>query len=168
MKTLEDLFLNELADMYDAEHRILKALPKMAKAATCSELKKAFQSHLEESGMHVKMLGQIFESLGKPAKGKKCEAIVGLLKEGDELVAEFKGTPALDAALIAAAQKVEHYEIASHGCLHQWAETLGHQTACDLLGQILKEEKGANDALNELAHTSVNAKAMGEPVGAEA
>lgn len=160
--------MNELADIYDAENRLLKALPKMAKAANCSELKAAFEEHLQDTEGHVSKLDMVFESLGQEAKGKKCEAIVGLLKEGEELAETFKDTPALDTALIAAAQKVEHYEIASYGCLLQWAETLAHQTAVDLLGEILEEEKASNEALNELAHESVNQEALGEVETAEA
>ena len=165
MKTLIDLFQDELADMYDAEHRIIKALPKMAKAATCPDLKKAIQSHLKETEGQVRKLDQVFKSLGLKAKGKTCEATVGLLKEGDEIAAEFKGSPAINAALIAAAQKVEHYEIASYGCLHEWAGLLGNQKAAGLLKQILEEEKGANESLNELAHSSLNQEALAEANG---
>jgi ferritin-like metal-binding protein YciE len=161
MKTLEDLFLDELADMYDAEHRIVKALPKMAKAATCPDLKAAFQSHLKETEGHVKKLEQVFQAFDKKAKGKTCEATVGLLEEGDEIAAEFKGSPAINAALIAAAQKVEHYEMASYGCLHEWAGLLDNQKAAGLMKQILDEEKGANESLNELAHASLNQEALG-------
>jgi ferritin-like metal-binding protein YciE len=165
MKTLRNLFLDELADMYDAERRILKALPKMAKAATCPDLKKAIQSHLKETEGQVRKLDQVFKSFGVKAKGKTCEATAGLLKEGDEIAAEFKGSPAINAALISAAQKVEHYEIASYGCLHEWAELLGNSEAAGLLRQILEEEKGANESLNELAHSSLNQEALGESNG---
>jgi ferritin-like metal-binding protein YciE len=165
MKTLKDLFLDELADMYDAERRIIKALPKLAKAATCPDLKKAIQSHLKETEGHAKKLEQVFQSCGKKAKGKTCEATVGLLKEADEIAAEFKGSPALNAALIAVAQKVEHYEIASYGCLLEWAELLDNQKAAGLLQQILDQEKHANEALNELAHSSLNEEALGESNG---
>jgi ferritin-like metal-binding protein YciE len=165
MKTLKDLFLDELADMYDAERRIIKALPKMAKAATCTDLKQAFQSHLKETEGHAKKLEQVFQSFDKKAKGKTCQATVGLLKEADEIAAEFKGSPALNAALIAAAQKVEHYEIASYGCLHEWAEVLGNQKAAGLLKQILVQEKNANESLNELAHDALNQAALGESNG---
>lgn len=161
-KTLADLFLDELADMYDAERRITKALPKLTKAATCPDLKAAFQSHLKETEGHVKKLEQVFQSFGKKAKGKTCEATVGLLKEGDELAAEYKGSPALNAALVGAAQKVEHYEIVSYGCLHEWAERLGNSKAAGLLKQILEEEKKTNESLNELAHSSLNEEALDE------
>lgn len=165
MKTLKDLFLDELADMYDAERRILKALPKLAKAATCPDLKQAFQSHLKETEGHARKLEQVFQCFNQRAKGKTCEATVGLLKEGDEIAAEFKGSPAINAALIAAAQKVEHYEMASYGCLYEWAEVLGNQKAAGLLKQILDQEKHANESLNELAHASLNEEALGESNG---
>ena len=162
MKTLRELFLDELADMYDAEHRLIKALPKMAKAATSDDLKKAFQSHLNETQGHVTKLKQVFRSLGEQAKGKKCEATVGLLEEGDEIAAEFKGSPAINAALIAAAQKVEHYEIASYGCLHEWAGLLGNERAAGLLEEILAEEKAADEKLTGLARASSNEEALDE------
>jgi ferritin-like metal-binding protein YciE len=162
MKTLKDLFVNELADIYDAERRITKALPKMAKAATFPDLRKAILSHLKETEGHVKKLDQVFKSFGMKAKGKTCEATVGLLNEADQIAREFKGSSAINAALISAAQKVEHYEIASYGCLHEWAELLGNKTAAHLLKQILDQEKSANESLNELAHSSVNQVALGE------
>ncbi len=162
MKTLNDLFLDELADIYDAERRIAKALPKLARAATCPDLKAAFQSHLKETEGHAKKLEQVFQCFGKKAKGKTCEATVGLLKEGESIAAEFKGSPALNAALVGAAQKVEHYEMASYGCLHEWAEQLENPKAASLLKQILEEEKCANESLNELAHDSLNQEALGE------
>jgi ferritin-like metal-binding protein YciE len=162
MKTLKDLFLDELADMYDAERRIVKALPKMAKAATSAELKNAIQSHLKETQGHVKKLEQVFQSFDEKAKGQTCEATVGLLEEGDEIAADFKGSPAINAALISAAQKVEHYEMASYGCLHEWAGLLGNNEAAGLLEQILEEEKAANESLTELARASSNEEALGE------
>jgi ferritin-like metal-binding protein YciE len=162
MKTLKDLFLNELADMYDAERRIIKAFPKMARAATCDNLKKAIQSHQKETEGHAKKLEQVFQSFGVKAKGQTCEATVGLLEEGDEIAAEFKGSPAINAALISAAQKVEHYEMASYGCLLEWAELLGNKEAAGLLQQILDEEKATNESLTELARDSSNEEALGE------
>jgi len=162
MKTLKDLFMDELADMYDAERRIVKALPKMAKAATSDELNGAFLSHLEETKGHVTKLEQVFECFDEKAKGKTCEATKGLLAEGDEIAAEFKGSPAINAALISAAQKVEHYEMASYGCLHEWAGLLGNKKAARLLKEILDQEKAANQALNELALASSNEEALGE------
>jgi ferritin-like metal-binding protein YciE len=163
MKTLKDLFLGELADMYDAERRIVKALPKMAKAATCPDLKAAIQSHLKETEGHVTKLEQVFQSFDEKAKGKTCEATVGLLAEGDEIAAEFKGSPAINAALISAAQKVEHYEMASYGCLHEWAALLGNKQAARLLEEILNEEKAANEKLTELARASSNEEALNQP-----
>jgi len=162
MKTLEELFKDELADMYDAERRISKALPKLAKAATCPDLKKAFQKHLKETNGHVKKLEQVFHTCDLKPRGKTCEATVGLLKEGDEIAADFKGSPALNAALIAAAQKVEHYEMATYGCLHTWAQQLGNRKASGLLKQILEEEKEADNFLNELALSYLNQAALGE------
>jgi ferritin-like metal-binding protein YciE len=167
MNTLQDLFLDEVADMYDAERRIVKALPKMAKAATCDKLKKAILSHLKETEGHVKKLEQVFRSCDKKPKGKTCKATVGLLEEGDEIAADFKGSPAINAALISAAQKVEHYETASYGCLLEWAGLLGNQKASDLLEEILGEEKAANEKLTELARSGSNQEALGESCEAE-
>src|ERR1035437_5518444 len=164
MKTLKRLFLGELADIYDAEHQLVKALPKMAKAATCTHLQKAILSHLEETKGHVKKVEQVFECFDKKARGKTCEATKGLLKEGDEIAADFKGSPAINAALISAAQKVEHYEMASYGCLHEWAGILGNQEAADLLEAILNEEKAANESLTELARERSNQEALGESI----
>lgn len=163
-KMLEDLFMDELADMYDAEHRLVKALPKMAKAATSDDLKEAFLSHLKETESQVTRLEKVFQMFGEKAKGKTCEAMVGLLKEGDEIAEEFGGSPANDAALIAAAQKVEHYETASYGCLHEWAELLGNEKAAAVLQEILEEEKAANEKLSELAHSRSNEEALGESI----
>ena len=162
MKTLNDLFLDELADMYDAERRIVKALPKMAKAAKSEKLKEAILSHLEETKGHVEKLERVFACFDEKAKAKTCEATVGLLEEGDEIAAEFKGSPAIDAALISAAQKVEHYEMASYGCLHEWAGVLGNEEAAGLLQEILEEEEGADETLTELARGSCNEEALGE------
>jgi ferritin-like metal-binding protein YciE len=162
MKTLKDLFLGELADMYDAEHRIIKALPKMAKATTCTHLRDAFLSHLKETEGQVKKLEQVFRSFDEKAKGKTCEATVGLLKEGDEIASDFKDSAAINAALISAGQKVEHYEMASYGCLHEWARLLGNDEAAGLLEEILDEEKAANASLNDLALTRSNEEALGD------
>lgn len=162
MKTLNDLFLDELADMYDAEQRIVKALPKMVKAATCPNLKKAIQDHLKQTEGHVKKVEQVFQSFGEKARGQTCEATVGLLEEGDEIAKEFKGSPAINAALISAAQKVEHYEIASYGCLHEWAGLLGNEKAADLLQEILDEEKAADHSLTGLARAGNNDEALAE------
>lgn len=149
--------------MYDAEQRIVRALPKLAKAATSPDLKSAIAAHLKETQGHVTKLEKVFRSIGEKAKGKKCEATVGLLKEGDEIAAEFKGSPAINAALISAAQKVEHYEMASYGCLHEWAGLLGHSTAAGLLEEILGEEKAANEKLTEVARAGSNIQANAGP-----
>lgn len=161
MNTLKTLFLDELADIYDAEQRLVRALPKMAKAATCDHLKQAIQAHLKETEGHVTTLEKVFKTFGEKAKGKKCEATVGLLEEADEIAADFKGSPAINAALICAAQKVEHYEVASYGCLHEWAEALGNPKAAAMLEGILDEEKAADQALTELARSRSNAEALG-------
>jgi ferritin-like metal-binding protein YciE len=161
MKTLKDLFMAELADMYDAEHRIAKALPKLAKSAASDDLKEAFMSHLKETEGHVTKLEKVFQAFGEPAKGKKCEATVGLLEEGNEIATDFAGSPAIDAALISAAQKVEHYEMASYGCLREWAGLLGQDKAATLLGEILEEEEAANAKLTELAEGGSNEEALG-------
>jgi ferritin-like metal-binding protein YciE len=160
MKTLQDLFLDELADMYDSEHRLTKALPKLAKTAVNPDLKAAFEDHLIETNGHIDRLDEVFAAFGVRPKTKKCEAIVGLLKEGDEIASENEGEATLDAALISAAQKVEHYEIASYGCLREWAELLGNAAAADLLEQTLGEEKGADEALTRLAQTQSNCGAQ--------
>lgn len=162
MKSLQDLFLDELADIYDAEHQLVKALPKMAAAATCTHLKKAILSHLEATKGHVKKVAQVFECFDEKARSKTCEATKGLLKEGDEIAARFKDSPAINAALISAAQKVEHYEMASYGCLHEWAGILGNQEAADLLDEILDEERAANESLTDLARERSNEEALGE------
>jgi len=159
MKTLKVLFLDELADMYDAEQRISRALPKIAKAATSTELQKVIRSHLKETEGHVKKLEQVFQCFGEKAKGKKCEATVGLLEEGEEIASEFKGSPAINAALISAVQKVEHYEIATYGCLREWAALLANETATDLLQEILDEEKTADQSLTRLARSRSNDEA---------
>ena len=161
-KTLKDLFMSELEDMYDAEHRIVKALPKLARAATCEHLKEAFLAHLKETEGHVTKLEKVFQMFGETAKGKRCEATVGLLAEGDEIAEEFAGSPAINAALISAAQKVEHYETASYGCLHEWATLLGNVKAAAVLQNILEEEKFANETLTALAETRSNEEALGE------
>jgi ferritin-like metal-binding protein YciE len=162
MKTLQDLFIDELADMYDAEHRLMKALPKLAKAATHQELREAIQSHLQETEGHASKLEEVFAAFGAKAKAKKCEAIVGLLEESDDIASENKGSPTINAALISAAQKVEHYEIASYGTLHEWAKLLGNNPAASLLEEILDEEKTADQELTKLARTRCNESATEE------
>ena len=162
MKTLKDLFLNQLADMYDAERRIVKALPKMATAATCDKLRKAIQFHLKETQGHVTKLEQVFQLFDVKAKGQTCKATVGLLEEGDEIAADFKGSPTINAALISAAQKVEHHEMAAYGCLHEWAGLLGNKEAAGLLQEILDQEKAANESLTAQARASSNEEALEE------
>lgn len=150
-KTLEDLFIDTLKDIYYAEKRILKALPKMAKAAESPKLKKGFEKHLAQTEGQVERLEQVFEICGQPARGKKCEAIEGIVAEGDEIMKSFKGTDALDAGLISAAQAVEHYEIARYGTLKRWAEMLGMRNAVALLDRTLKEESQTDELLSSIA-----------------
>ncbi len=161
-KILKDLFLDELADMYDAEHRIVQAIPKLARAATSPDLKTALEAHLHETEGQVVKLEKVFELFDEKAKGKPCEAMQGLLKEGDEIAATFKGSPAINAALISAGQKVEHYEMASYGCLREWAVLLGNEKAAGLLQEILDQEKAANATLSRLAQDGCNDEALGE------
>jgi ferritin-like metal-binding protein YciE len=158
-KTLEDLFLETLKDIYWAEKKILTALPKMAKAAQSGELRKAFEKHQRETEGQVGRLEQVFKLIGQAPKGKKCEAIEGLIEEGKEVMKDFKGSDALDAGLLCAAQAVEHYEIARYGTLATWAAQLGMAEAKRLLGATLDEEEKTDAALSELAETSINRKA---------
>jgi ferritin-like metal-binding protein YciE len=155
-KTLQDLFLDTLKDIYYAENKILKALPKMAKAAQGSELQAAFKKHLRETEGQVKRLEQVFDEIDETAKGKKCPAIDGLIKEGDEVAKDYKGSPAIDAGLLAAAQAVEHYEIARYGTLKTWAEELGLGGAVGLIDETLLQEKNTDAALSKIAEGSVN------------
>lgn len=159
MNQLTELFLDELADILYAENLLVKALPKMAKAAQNQKLKAAFESHLEETKQHVNRLTQVFRIFDEPAKPKKCEAMVGLLKEGKNVMEEFKGSAALDAALICAAQKVEHYEIATYGCLCTWAQVLGKTEALNLLKQTINQEENADKKLTMIAEECSNATA---------
>jgi len=162
MRTLIHLFLDELADRYDAEKRLVIAMPKMIKAATCTHLQKLIQSHLKETERHVKTLEKVFRSFGEKPRLNKCEATIGLLKEGDEVASDNKGWPVLNAALISVVQKLEHYEIATYGCLRGWARLLGNTEAAALLQQILVEEQAANHALSELARSRSNNEALGK------
>ncbi len=155
-KKLNDLFLDTLKDIYFAEKQILKALPKMAKAAHSDKLRAAFEKHHDETEGQIERLEQVFELLDKPARGKTCEAIQGILDEGKEIMDEYKGTEALDAGLVSAAQAVEHYEIARYGTLKQWAQQLGMKDAARLLDQTLQEEKKTDEALTSLAEGVVN------------
>ena len=161
-KGLEDLFLATLKDVYYAEKQILRALPKMAKAADSEELRQAFQTHRDETEGQVARLEQVFEMLGKPARGKPCEAIQGIIEEGKEVMEDFKGSDALDAGLVAGAQAVEHYEISRYGTLCAWAEELGLEDAVSLLQETLDEEGQTDKALTELAESALNARAEAE------
>ena len=158
-KTLEDLFHDTLKDIYYAERKILKALPKMQRAAQSEELKTAFDKHKQETEGHVERLQQVFEILGKRAQGKTCDAIEGIISEGEEIIDEFKGTSALDAGLISSAQAVEHYEITRYGTLKRWATELGLADAAKLLYATLQEESKTDSDLTKLADSSVNDRA---------
>jgi len=158
-KQLNDLFLDTLKDIYFAERQILKNLPKMAKAAQSEELKAAFTKHREETEGQIERLQQIFEMLGKRAQGKPCDAINGIIAEGEEIIEEYKGSDALDAGLLADGQAVEHYEMARYGTLKNWANQLGMKDAANLLDQTLQEEKKTDALLTKLADAAVNRKA---------
>ena len=159
-KTLQDLFHDTLKDIYFAEKKILSALPKMAKAANSDELRAAFEKHEGETEGQVDRLEQVFEILGETARGKTCDAIMGLIEEGQEIMQDYKGTPALDAGLLAAAQAVEHYEISRYGTLKTWAGELGLDKAVKLLDATLAEEKKTDQAFSQLAETLVNQEAQ--------
>jgi len=158
LKSLEDLFLYELKDLFSAENQLVKALPKMAKAATNEELKAGFEEHLEQTKEHVVRLEQIAETLGKKLAGHKCKAMEGLVEEGSELISEDAEDPIRDAGLIGAAQRVEHYEIAGYGTAISLARHLGHDDIADILEQTLDEEKETNEKLTELAETAITAE----------
>jgi ferritin-like metal-binding protein YciE len=155
-KELKDLFLDTLKDIYFAEKKILSALPKMAKAARSAKLKAAFEKHMAETDGQVERLEQVFASIDESPKGKTCDAILGIIEEGKEIMNEYKGMPALDAGLLAAAQAVEHYEISRYGTLKTWANELGYADAVKLLDATLKEEKATDSALSQLAESEVN------------
>jgi ferritin-like metal-binding protein YciE len=159
-KTLENLFHDTLKDIYYAERKILKALPKMAKAAQATELKSAFAKHKDQTEVHVERLAKVFEIFGKPPLGKTCPAIDGILEEGAEILDDYKGTAALDAGLIAAAQAVEHYEMTRYGTLKRWAENLDLPDAVKLLDTTLMEESKTDSDLSALADRLANPKAM--------
>jgi len=159
LNSFDDLFLEQLEDLYDAEQRLVKALPKMAAAAHSDALKSAFQQHLRETENHVSRLEQVFQILGKSARSKTCEAMKGLVAEGDEVVSATGNSDVKDAALIAAAQRVEHYEIAGYGSVRTFAQRLGRQDAARLLQQTLDEEGATDKKLTALAEQSINPKA---------
>ena len=164
-QALKELYIDELKDIYNAENQLVKALPKMAKAANSDELRTGFEEHLQQTRGHVQRLEQIFKALGEKPSGKKCKAMEGLVAEGAEIMGEDYDDDVMDAALIAAAQRVEHYEIAAYGTVRTYAELLGEDTGAQLLEQTLEEEKETDQKLTDMAG-EINVKAMGE--GSEA
>jgi ferritin-like metal-binding protein YciE len=167
LKTLQDLFIHELKDLYSAETQLTKALPKMAKAATHEDLKSAFQEHLDQTKTHVERLEQIAEACECTLTGHKCKAMEGLIAEGSELISEDADESVRDAGLIGAAQRVEHYEIAGYGTARALAECLGHTEAAEILNETLEEEKATDEKLTELAESSINAEAAEAPEAGE-
>jgi ferritin-like metal-binding protein YciE len=161
-KQLDELFHDTLKDIYYAEKKILSALPKMAKAAQNEDLRAAFEKHKTETEGQIERLERVFELIEEKPQGKKCAAIEGILEEGQEIIKEFKGSPALDAGLVSSAQAVEHYEIARYGTLRTWAEELGLDQAMKLLQQTLEQEEATDQALTELAEAVVNQEAQAE------
>jgi ferritin-like metal-binding protein YciE len=160
VKSVNDLLLNELRDIYHAEKQLVKALPKMAKKAKSDQLRQAFEHHLEQTKGQVERLEQVFEQLDARSSGKRCEAMEGLIEEAKEMMDEIATPEVLDAAMITAAQKVEHYEIASYGSVHALAQALGHKDVARLLEQTLDEEKQADQKLNQIALSTVNQTAL--------
>ena len=159
IETMQDLFTSQIMDLYDAEQRLVKALPKMAEAAISPQLRNAFESHLKETEGHVARLERVFEQLGKKAKGETCDAMKGLISEGEDVVSDTEEAPVRDAGLIAAANRVEHYEIAAYGSARSFAEKLGLSSAASLLSQTLEEEKKADAKLTQLS-ASINSEAL--------
>jgi len=157
--TIHDAFVEELRDTYDAEKQLIKALPKLAKAATSAELRSAFETHLEETRGHVERLEQVFESLEEKVKGKHCDGIAGIIEEGKSIMEEDFDEAAMDACLIAAGQRAEHYEMAAYGTLVAWARAMGHTEAADLLQETLDEEKAADEKLTTIAEGGINQEA---------
>ena len=158
---LKDLYVDELKDLFDAENRLVKAIPRMAKAATSERLRSGFEEHLEQTRGHVDRLKEIFDAMGEKATGKKCAGMMGIVKEGEEIMEEDFEGEVMDAALISAAQRVEHYEIAAYGCVRTWAELLGESEASALLEKTLEEEKETDEKLTELAE-EINVQAKSE------
>lgn len=154
--TLHDAFIDELRDVYDAERQLIKALPKLARAASSGELRTAFESHLEETRGQVDRLEQVFESLDEKVRGKHCDGMAGIIDEGKAVMNEDLDESAMDACLVAAAQRAEHYEMAAYGTLVAWARAMGHDAAADLLQQTLEEEKAADETLTALAEEGIN------------
>jgi ferritin-like metal-binding protein YciE len=157
--TLHDAFIDELRDTYDAEKQLTKALPKMAKAASNPDLRQAFEAHLEETQGHIERLEQVFESLDEKVRGKHCEGIAGIIEEGKTIMGEDFDETTMDACLIAAGQRAEHYEMAAYGTLVAWAEAMGHTEAVELLQQTLDEEKATDEKLTSLAESGINQNA---------
>ncbi len=157
--TLHDAFIDELRDTYDAEKQLTKALPKLAKAATSSELRTAFESHLEETRGHVERLEQVFESLDEKVRGKHCDGMAGIIEEGKSILEEEFDEATMDACLIAAGQRAEHYEMAAYGTLVAWARGMGHERAANLLQETLDEEKAADEKLTSIAEAGINQEA---------
>jgi ferritin-like metal-binding protein YciE len=160
IETLQDLFIDELRDLYDAEKQLIKALPKMASAASSAQLRTAFESHLRETEMQATRLERIFAQLGEKPTGQSCDAMKGLIKEGDKIASNVDESPLRDAGLIGAANRVEHYEMAAYGTARTFAEMLGYTDAAQLLEQTLQEEKQADRKLTELAEQIVNENAL--------
>jgi ferritin-like metal-binding protein YciE len=163
LDTLKTLYINELKDLYNAEQQLVKALPKMTKAASSEELQEAFEKHLEQTKTHVERLEEVFEDIGETPKGKTCKAMKGLIEEGSEILQEDGEESVIDAGIIVAAQKVEHYEIAGYGSVRTFAQLLGKDRSADLLQTTLDEESEANELLNKLAEDIVNPEALMEP-----
>ena len=163
LDTLKTLYIEELRDLYNAESQLLKALPKMAKAASSEELKDAFEKHLEQTKTHVERLEEVFEEIGEKPKSKTCKAMKGLIDEGSEILQEDGEESVIDAGIIVAAQKVEHYEIASYGSVRTFAQLLGKDRSAELLQTTLDEESETNETLNQLAEEIVNPEALMEP-----
>ncbi len=159
-KLLEDLFYDTLRDVYYAERKLLKALPKMARAAQSPDLTAAFEKHRDETETQIERLQQVFEILGKRAQAKTCPAIDGIVEEGEEVISAFDGSPAIDAGLVSSAQAAEHYEIARYGTLCRWATDLGMKDAADLLKETLAEEEATDSALSDLAEGGINRQGM--------
>lgn len=160
LETLQDLFLDELRDLYDAENQLVKALPKMAKASTSSQLRQAFESHLQETQGHVERLDRIFSQLNQKTGGESCDAMKGLVKEGEKIASHIEESPLRDAGLIGAANRVEHYEIAAYGTARTFAQMLGYTDAAQLLQTTLKEEEAADRKLTQIAEGMVNDNAL--------
>jgi len=168
LETLKELYLNELRDLYNAENQLIKALPKMAKGASSDELREAFEKHLQQTKGHLRRLEEVFEELGEKTKGKTCQAMKGLIEEGSEVLKADGDDSVIDAGIIVAAQKVEHYEIAGYGSVRTFAQLLGQDKSAELLQETLDEESEANELLNKLAEDIVNPEALMEPEMASA